>query len=124
MAQWIRNPATGTYLADPTALTSLGGFTGADHGQIGTYICTSTVEPIPDCVSVGGTPVFVELSPADFGVIGEAMFLGVPVAGVTESESALPGLTLEGGGQIAVAIIALWAVAWAFVQFKKVLQES
>lgn len=41
-----------------------------------------------------------------------------------EAESALPGLTLEGGGQIAVAIVALWALAWAFRSISRQLKED
>jgi len=70
-------------------------------------LCTGTTTAIvntgdlaADCSLAGGVMEWVELT------------------------GGLPELTLEDGGAIAGAMLALWAVAWAFRAIKKQIEES
>jgi len=57
-------------------------------------------------------------------VVDACTAAGGVVAWVEQGAGLLPDLTLEEGGQIATAILLLWATAFAFRVIKRQLQES
>lgn len=63
-------------------------------------------------------------APVITGTVVDACTAAGGVVDWVENASFLPELSLADGGLIAGAIIALWALAWTFRQFKRQISES
>ena len=63
-------------------------------------------------------------APVITGAVTDACTSAGGTVAWVETSAVLPTLTIEEGGLIAVAILALWAVAWAIRQFSSQIEES
>jgi len=72
-----------------------------------------------DLVCEGATSV-----PVITGTLVDACTDAGGVLAYVEVGSILPALTLAEGGAIATALIALWALAWAFRVLQRQIEES